>query len=164
MKKLISILLVFITFNSFAQKDTLAHRHYGAMQFGGQTMVSFHYEYSLIARNYFILNTNAGLGLNENADDTDPTDRPIYGIHSGIICLAGPKLISLELGIYPTTYFYKTTTFVNLNSWAGIRLRPQKMEGFFMSVGYTPRLYYTYSDPNNHFFNAAIAAKFGINF
>lgn len=142
----------------------MAHRHFGAMQFGGQTMVSFQYEYSIISKTYFVLNTNVGLGLNENADDTDPSDRAIYGIHTGLICLLGSKYISLELGVNPTTYFYKSTTFVNLNGWTGIRLSPKKMESFYMAFGYTPRLYYTYSDPNNHFFNAVIGAKFGINF
>ena len=126
-------------------------------------MVSFHYEYSLIAKTHFILNSNFGLGLNENGD-SETGEVPIYGIHTGLLCLIGTKHISFELGLNPTTYFHRATTFVNLNGWTGIRLSPQKMDGFFMSFGYTPRLYTTYSNPTNQFFNATIGAKFGINF
>lgn len=134
------------------------------MQFGGQTLVSIHYEYSILVKQYFILNTNIGLGQNEYADDTDPNDRPISGIHSGLICLLGTDPISVELGLNPTTYFYKSTTFVNLNGWTGIRYSPKYENGFFIAVGYTPRFYYTYSDPNNKFLNVKIGVKLGVCF
>jgi len=164
MRRIFLIFITLISIDSFAQNDSVPHRHSGAMQFGGQTMVSFHYEYSIITTSHFLLNTNIGLGLNEYADDTDPNDRAIYGIHSGLIFLVGTNPIYLEIGINPTTYFYKATTFVNLNGFSGLRLTPQKIEGFFISAGYTPRLYSTYTDPNNHFFNATIAVKIGITF
>lgn len=163
--KHILILFIFcISSGCFAQKDTLSNRHFAAIQFGGQTIMSFHYEYSLVKRKYFALNTNVGLGINEYADDEDPNDRPIYGIHTGWIGLFGPGVVCFELGLYPTTYFYKSTTFVNLNAWTGVRFCPKRMEGFCMGLGYTPRLYYTYSDPNNRFFNATIGVKLGITF
>lgn len=163
-KIILIIVALLITVDCFAQTDTSTHRHFVGMQFGGQTMVSYQYEYSLITKKYFLLNTNLGIGLNEHSDDTDPEDNAIFGIHTGLICLLGPRNIALELGLYPTTYFYGPITFVNLNSWAGIRLSPKKAPEFNMAFGYTPRLFYTYSDPKNSFFNASVGAKFEINF
>lgn len=159
---LISFLLLFDV--SFSQKDTSIHRHFGALQFGGQTMFSLHHEFLFFNKKHCVLKTNFGLGINENADDTDPNDRPIYGIHSGFICLIGNNTVSLELGFNPTTYFYKSTTFMNLNGWTGIRFIPKKLNGFFISVGYTPRLYFTYSDLNNRYLNTFIGARIGFRF
>ena len=127
-------------------------------------MVSFHYEYSIISKKHFLLNTNVGLGLNENADDSDPTDRPVYGIHSGLICLAGWKPLFIEVAANPGTYFYKSTTFVNLNGWFGIRVMPKRMEGFFMSVGYTPILYKTFTNAGNHYSDWSVGFKAGVTF
>jgi hypothetical protein len=163
MNKLV-FLLFLLPFSLLAQKDTVSLRRFIGFQAGGQAMVSGHYEYSLIAKKYFVLNTETGLGINENADDSDPTDRAIYVIQTGLITFIGTRLISLELGAGPSTYFYKSTTFINLNGWMGLRVIPKKMEGFFISAGYTPRLYYTYTDPNNHFFDAWIGVKAGVNF
>lgn len=134
------------------------------MQMGGQTLVSMHYEYAMICRAHFLLNTNLGLGLNEYADDTDPADSPIYGIHSGLIALAGKRPYFFELGLQPTTYFYGPTTFVNVNNWIGLRYIANKLPGVFVAAGYTPRLYTSYSDPKNKLVNAWIGVKAGVNF
>ncbi len=164
MRHLFTIIAILTLKIGFSQNDSLPHRHSGAMQFGGQTIVSFHYEYSIIARKHLLLNTNIGIGLNEHADDSDPSDRPVYGIHSGLIFLVGTNPIYLEIGFSPTTYFYKSTSFINLNGWSGLRLTPKKLQGFFISAGFTPRLYTSYTDPNNHYNNTPIGLKAGVTF
>lgn len=161
-KSLFLLFFVFASNHSFNQQDLNVNRHYAAMQFGGQTITSFHYEYAIISKKYFELTANLGVGLNENADDTDPNDRAIYGIHSGFIGLFGIKQVSLEIGLKPTTYFYKSTTFVNLNGWFGLRHCSKKDIGFYVAYGYTPRLFYTYSNPN--YFDTSIGLKIGVNF
>lgn len=169
MKNLLTFIFLLINVLTFAQdnqdvqKEKPSHRHIGAMQFGGQTMISYHYEYSFIKKSYYLLNSNIGLGLNEHGDE-ETGEKPIFGIHSGLINLIGARPLYLEIGINPTTYFYKSTTFVNLNGWLGIRFYPKAINGFLIALGYTPRIYTTYSDPTNHFFNASIGVKFGINF
>ena len=161
MRILFFILLILLSLDSISQNDSVSHRHSGVVQLGGQTMFSLHYEYSIIAKKHILVNTNIGFGLNENADDKDPNDRPIYGLHTGMIFLAGAERFYLEMGINPTTYFYKKTTFVNLNSWIGIRLLPKTMEGVFMSLGYTPRLFTSYT---GRFSPYGIGIKCGITF
>jgi hypothetical protein len=146
---------------NLAQTDST--RNAIAFQVGGQTLVSFHHTYKFVDTKWVDILSYAGGGINENADDSDPSDRPIYGIHTGNLFLIGPSVLQAEMGIYSTTYFYKSISFVNINAWCGMRITPKNFGGFF-GVGYTPRLYYTYSDPNNHFFNSKFAFKMGFEF
>lgn len=164
LKYFLILSIIIFSLDCISQIDSLSYsRHSGAVQFGGQTTVSMNYEYLFLLKKRFSLSSNIGLGLNENGDEVT-REKPIYAIQTGIICLIGTKRISLELDLNPSTYFNGPTTFVNLNGWTGIRIYPKKMDGFFFSFGYTPRIYTTWSDPTNHFFNAIIGMKAGINF
>lgn len=162
-KQLVLLFITLMTISSFAQTDSLDHRHSGIFQIGGQTIVSMHYEYSLIYKKHFQLITNVGFGLNEYADDQDPNDRPIYGLHSGLFTLIGAKWMYLELGVGPTIYKYKSTVFTNLNGWSGLRVVVVK-EFCFVSAGYTPRLYTSFTDPSNSLNNIPVGVKIGIIF
>ena len=158
------VFLLLLSMGSFAQKDTIPLKHAGVMQIGGQTLVSLNYEYSILAHKHFLLNTNIGIGLNKNSNDQDPDDTAIFGIHSGVILLTGFYPFYLEIGINPTTYFYRSMSFVNLNSWFGLRFYTLKERKFFFSLGYSPRLYTTFTDANNRFFNSLVGVKFAYRF
>lgn len=162
--KIVLLLLTFIFTNCCQAQEQEVYRkqHILTMQFGGQCIVSYHYEYEFISRKYFNLNSDFGLGLNEHADDTDPDDTPVTAIYSGVNCVIGPKLFGLELGLLPTTYFYRGISFMNINAWLGIHCQVRS-SGFHVGLGYVPRLYYTYSDPNESYFNIPFGIKLGFN-
>jgi|GEM_PF-2054669 len=157
------LLFLFAISNGIAIGQVDSTRNAIAFQVGGQTLVSFHHTYKLVDTKWIDILSYAGGGINEYADDSDPTDRPIYGIHTGSLFLIGPSVLQAELGIYPTSYFYKSISFVNVNAWCGLRITPKNFGGF-LGIGYSPRLYYTYSDPNNHFFNSNFGIKMGFQF
>ena len=156
--------VILLSMSTHAQNDNVPYRHAAIMQFGGETMASLNYEYSIMMRKHFLVNANIGFGLNKTANSQIPDDTAIYGIHSGVILLTGVYPFYFELGINPTTYFYRSMTFVNLNSWVGLRYYTKKLERLFFSAGYTPRLYTSFTDVNHSFFNAFVGAKIGFRF
>ncbi|MFT5156608.1 MAG: hypothetical protein ACI9NN_000484 [Bacteroidia bacterium] len=74
-KQILTILILLASLHAFASRDTTTPRHFVAAQFGGQTFFSVHYEYSIVVKKHFVLNTNFGLGINENADDPFDTSK-----------------------------------------------------------------------------------------
>lgn len=164
LKSALLFVVILYTGPCFSQNDSTKHRHSGAMQFGGQMIVALNYEYTLVSKKHFKINTLVGLGLNENADDLDPDDTSIRGIQSGVVLLAGINPIYLEIGVIPTAYFYRSMSFINLNGWFGLRFYPRKVDGFYLSVGYTPKIYTSFTDANNNFFGAMLGVKVGILF
>jgi hypothetical protein len=163
MSKSILFLLLIVPLKLLGQEETQKHKHFGSMEIGGQMFISLNYEYSLLQKEFFILNTNFCLGINNFADETSGSPG-IKGIHTGFICLLGRGLLHLELGFNPSTYFFGSNTFVNLNGSVGIRISPKKMSGIFFFLGYTPKIYSTFSDNNHNFFPAAAGLKMGVNF
>ena len=124
-------------------------------------MVSFHYEIELLNTNMFHLKFNAGFGLNENGDDQTEKSA-IYGFHTSLVGLFGKNKLFLETSLFPTTYFNGPTTFINLNGWIGLKYDPfYNSTGPFISVGYTPRIFTSYSGTD--YLNIPFALKLGIN-
>lgn len=131
------------------------------IQFGGQTLVSAHYEKRLIERNVFNLNFNTGLGLNENGDE-QTGQFATYGLHTGIIGLFGKNKLYIETSLFSTTYFHGSVTFINLNGSVGLKFDPFLGEnGVGICIAYTPRLYTTYS--GSDYSNIPMSLKLCIN-
>ena len=150
-------------FSALGQDNNLDPRYpnFVGGQLGGQTQISVHYEYSFLHKKNYYLNTNFGAGLNQSGD-MEIGEKPIWGIHTGAICLYGIKSLYLEIGIDPTIYFYQSICFINLNSWVGFRYLSKG--GFYIGAGYSPIVYKTYSDPNDHFADIYFGLKLGGNF
>ena len=130
-------------------------------QFGGQTLVSAHYEKRAIKRNLFNLNFNIGLGLNENGDE-QTGQFATYGLHTGIIGLIGRNKLYLETSLFSTTYFHGPVTFINLNGWVGLKFDPFLGDkGVGISLAYSPRLHTTYN--GSDYSNIPISLKLCIN-
>lgn len=162
-KKLLIAIILLCALDGAAQIDTMA-RHHGGGQLGGQSFVSAHYEYSIIARKHFNLLSDIGVGINNYADDTDYENHPaIYSVYHGITTLYGVYPWHLEIGVIPTSFLSSKTSFINLNGWFGIRyMHPD--EGVFISLGYTPIIYTSFSDVYDDHLNAFIGLKVGGSF
>jgi hypothetical protein len=170
-KALYSIFFVLVQLASYGQETetevkTKAEPNpfYGGAQIGGQNAFSLFHEFEFLSRSSFKLHTNLVAGINNTGKNTqDIKQRGIYGFQTGVIGLIGKKSLVAELGVIPSLYAYKVA-FVNLNGWVGLRLTIETTETIFISLGYTPCLYKTYSDPDNQFKNIFIGGKFGVNF
>ena len=161
-----TILASLIISFTFAQQDsdsTLGN-HSINLQLGGQVLYSINYEYHFLNKKYINLKTNFGIGINENASDSIPNDRPIYGIQSGLICLIGLKSLALEISPTPTTYFFKSTTFININNWFGLRISPKTINNLYISIGYSPILFTNFTDPTKHYNKIPLGIKVGYVF
>lgn len=158
------ILLLFcVFFNSilFSQNENKLGKHYAGLQIGGQMMVGLHYEYAYFQNKLFHLNLAFTGGVHEFADDKRSGDKAVYGLQLGSQNLIGKKLIFGSLGFFSSTYFYKKESFTNLNAWIGLRMIFN--QGFYFDLAYTPRLYTSYSDPHQKYFNSFVGFKAGIN-
>lgn len=168
MKRTLFLLCVFILalFTSRAQNDTIArHSFYGGAQICGQNAFSLFHEMEFLSKPLLKLHTHLLAGINDmgKKEANEVKARPIYGFQAGILGLIGKKSLVGEVGILPAIYAYKVA-FVNVNGWIGLRLNADVGEEIFLSLGYTPRLYTSYSDPDQRYFNAQIGFKFGVNF
>ncbi len=155
------LLIILFPLTIFAQRDRITNRQLASLQFGGQMTVAFNYEYSIVCKKHFLLNVMFSPGINkfENRETRQPA---IYGVQTGIVSLIGKKHIYFEASFVPTSYFYRSLSFVNLNGWAGVRLITKRFG--FVSVCYTPRLFTSYSDSDKRFFNSSIGVKAGFDF
>lgn len=160
MRIILSILLSLICLFSSGQ-DT--PKNFVGMQFGGQGIVGYSYDRIIVSKNKFALNASIGFVVNEFGDDQDSTSRPIYGLNLGIIGLYDLEYLFLEAGIYPSPYFHKSLTFVNYYSWLGVRFSPRENSGGFISLGWTPSLYFS-KPPPQVYNNVKIGVKVGFNF
>lgn len=133
------------------------------MQFGGQALVGFSYDKTILVHKNFKLNGATGLVINEYANDQDPTDRPIYAVNLGLISLYDLRYAFIEIGAYSSPYFYKSLTFINYYSWVGLRLNSRKSAGGFASIGWTPSFYFSKTPPPQYN-NVKIGVKAGFNF
>ncbi|MBI1307195.1 MAG: hypothetical protein GC181_11385 [Bacteroidetes bacterium] len=149
--------------NSNAGNDSTVCKNFINFQFGGQTIVSWHYERNLLTSRYYSLNANLGFGFNEYARDMIPDDRPIYCTHFGLVSLIGEVGSYIEIGLNPGRYMYKSIRFTNLNGWFGFRFAAED-KSVFLSIGYTPRLIYPKVDPTDKYFNIPIGLKAAAGF
>ncbi len=147
----------------YGQNDT--SRNFVGMHFGGQALVGLSYDRTLFEKNKFKLNGAIGIVINEYADDTDPTDRPIYGLNLGLITLYDIKIkyLFIENGIFSSPYFYKSQTFINYYGWIGLRVNSKSSDGAFASIGWTPSFYFS-KKPPEFYNNVKIGIKLGFNF
>lgn len=135
MKVGLAILILFFSTGLYGQSDT--SKNFLALQFGGQAIVGFSYDRTLIDQSFFKLNAATGLVINEYANDTDPSDRPIKGLNLGVIGLYDIKIkyVFIESGFYFSPYYYKSLTFINFYGWFGLRINSKTSDGPFASVG-----------------------------
>ena len=149
---------------SYSQKDSIP-RNMASFQFGGQSLVSLQYEHAVVFKKCFQLRLNVGHGLNNYADDRTPGDTPTMGLYTGLISTLGSGFVRFDAGIIPATYFYRRISFININSWLGLRFGHDLAGMLNVSVGYTPMLYTSYSNPNDHFVELyQLGLKFGVVF
>ncbi|HET6226063.1 MAG TPA: hypothetical protein VFF27_07270 [Bacteroidia bacterium] len=168
-KSFFTIAFIILQLTSFSQekeeenqKET--HPFYGGAQIGGQNVFSLFHEFEFLSRSQFKLHSNLVVGINNaGKNSADVQERGIYGVQAGILGLIGKKSLVAELGVMPSVYSYKVA-FVNVNAWAGVRLTIETTETIFISLGYTPCVFKTYSDPDNRYQNVLIGGKFGVNF
>lgn len=168
MKPNVFLLFVFVMVQlaSRAQNDTIAWRpFYGGFQICGQNAFSLFHEFEFLSKSSFKLHTHLQAGINNMGKKVaaEVKARPIYGFQAGVLGLIGKRSLVGEVGILPAIYAYKVA-FVNINGWIGLRLNANVGEDIFLSLGYTPRLYTSYSDADHRYFNAQIGFKFGVNF
>lgn len=151
--------------SSLLHAQTDSSKNFVGMQFGGQAIIGFSYDRTLLKKKFFKLNGALGFVINEYADDADPSDRPIYGLNLGVIGLYDIKINSLylESGFYSSPYFYKSLTFINYYGWLGLRINSKNNDGGFASIGWTPSFYFTKSPPE-FYNNVKIGIKLGFNF
>jgi hypothetical protein len=163
------LLFVFALLNLIgrAQSDTtaVAQPFYGGAQIGGQNTFSLFHEFEFFSRPAVKLHTHVLAGINNLGKNAvnEVRVRPVFGFQAGVLGLIGKKALVGEIGVLPAVYSYKVA-FVNFNGWVGLRLNIDASEQMFISLAYTPRLYTSYSDPDNRYFNAWIGFKFGVNF
>jgi len=157
-------ILIFLSF-SFCLKTygQDIKKNFIGLQFGGQALVGFSYDRTLLNSGKLKLNGSIGVVINEYADDQDPLDRPVYGLNLGVIALYDLEYIFIEGGMFSSPYFYKSFTFINYYSWIGLRLNSRKKEGVFLSVGWTPSIYFSKSPPEQYN-NIKLGLKVGANF
>ena len=163
MKVAVGIIIILVSTHVCGQNET--SRNFLGLQFGGQAIVGFAYDRILFDQQFFALNGAIGLVQNESADDTDPTDRPIYGLNLGVIGLYDIpiKYLSVETGFYASPYFYKSLTFINYYGWFGLRIHSKTSDGAFASIGWSPSFYFSKNPPDSYN-NVKIGIKIGVNF
>ncbi|MFD1552615.1 hypothetical protein DNU06_15405 [Putridiphycobacter roseus] len=156
------LLIISLCFGSYTYSQDV-NKNFLGLQFGGQSIVGFSYDRTILHQGKLLLNGATGVVLNEYADDQDPLDRPIYGLNLGMIALFDFKYVFIESAIYASPYFYKSFTFINYYTWLGLRVSSKKTSGGFASVGWTPSLHFSKTPPN-HYNNVQIGIKAGFNF
>ncbi|MFD1553585.1 hypothetical protein DNU06_17230 [Putridiphycobacter roseus] len=156
------LLIISLCFGSYTYSQDV-NKNFLGLQFGGQSIVGFSYDRTILHQGKLLLNGAAGIVLNEYADDQDPLDRPIYGLNLGMIALFDFKYVFIESAIYASPYFYKSFTFINYYAWLGLRVSSKKISGGFASVGWTPSLHFS-KNPPNHYNKVQIGIKAGFNF
>jgi hypothetical protein len=140
-------------------------KNFVGLQFGGQALVGLSYDRTIISKDFFKVNVATGIVINEYADDTAPSDRPIYGLNLGVNALYDIKIkyLFIETGFYSSPYFYESLTFINYYSWLGVRINSKTKDGGYASIGWTPSLYFS-KIPPNFYNNVKIGIKLGFNF
>ncbi len=157
--KLMVVFLCVFSFLFAQEKNT----NFFGLQFGGQAIVGLTYERNVLKKENLSGNITLGGVINEYADDQLPDDRPIYGLNLGFVGLYNFKIVQLDIEFYTSPYFYKNYTFVNYYSWVGLRYVSKGPAGGYLSIGYTPSLYFSKSPPS-HFNHFKIGLKTGFFF
>ena len=122
MKRFLTFFALLALIYASAQ-ETERFKNYVAFQFGGQMIVSFHYERSIVQFDRGSFNFGLGAGLNEFGD-SELELKPIYGTPFQLTGIFGARAFRARLSLMPTAYFDDGLSFINFNTWAGIRLVP----------------------------------------
>ena len=160
--KLALIILLFFGVKSYAQTiDTSYDKNFVGGQLGGQLNIGAFYERSFIRKKKILLNGQIGIGLNISGDYEYDGSIGTYSLQPGFALLIGPRPFFLEIGPYANLNKSGSHTFSNLNAWIGLRLITK--HAFFISAGYTPIIYKTFTESSNYG-NTWLGIKLGGNF
>lgn len=155
--------LLVLCLGASAQEKKLKY-NFAGMQFGGQALYGLSYDRTFLAYgNFGLLNLSLGAVINENADDQDPEDRPIYGLNLGLSGLVKIKSQFIEIGGYSSPYFYKSYTFFHQYAWLGVRFLPKKLDDFFIAVAWTPSIRFSKPPPMGYN-DLNVGVKVGLRF
>jgi len=153
----------------FGQKDSTVknsiERHYLGFQVLGPAIYTAQFEYVYINKKYFFVNTDVGIGRAEYPDDQYKPSKPgILVFHSGISFSFGYPSIKGVCSIYPSIYFNRKFSFVELNSLFGIRYSNQSDTPWFVLISYTPKIFSSLHTKDYIYTNFNIAVRLGFYF
>ena len=138
------------------------------MQVLGHSIISYHFEHSIINRKGFSLLGEIGIGLAEFSDaDLTPPSPAVYALHLWLpiqYSLRGIEFISC---VSPSFYNYGELSFIDLNGMFGVRTNFSSVrfkKSFVLGVYYAPKIYQSVSNPNKIYSHYPISIKAGISF
>ena len=146
------------------------------MQVSGPSLVSFHYEHTLISKSEnFSWLIDAGIGIstyagsNEDYNSTQakPQTPSTYVMHLGLPIQYNMKCVALIASIHPSFYTHGNLKFINVNSMFGARINFSKdkyTDGPFLILAYTPEVFSSLTSNNHIYSHFPFALRFGASF
>lgn len=155
-------------------------RHYGGMQFVGQSFVSFHYDFAFVHTKHLSVLVNAGIGIGENGDsdiDGNTLAYTNYVVHHSLFVQGGFENLKVVAGLAPATYLTKRIvpntrvpgsqayhySYVNMHGFFGLRILPMdEVPTLSILVFYMPE--WTSTTSNATHIGIPIGVRMGVNF
>jgi hypothetical protein len=158
------ILLLALALRCLGQTDsTRAGLSGGGAQFGGQLLVGGYVEGAYRLNDRLLISGVVGIGRNNFGEEErdEPSINALPFVEAGLSArlFRGMYVVA---GAGPALYHYRPIWFTNVNGWFGIRNISKG--GFSINVGYSPRLYTSFSDPTEHYLDAFFGIRLGTLF
>jgi len=167
------LLTLFLYTNYLCQQNQPEKYHngpkrYGSMQILGHSIVSYHFEHSLIRIKGFSLIGEIGLGLAEFSEsEANPPNPAVYAFHTWFPIQYSLKGVEFIACVSPSLYKYGKLGFIDLNGMFGIRTNfsgNRFNKGIFLGIFYTPKIYQSVSHPEKIYSHFPVSLKIGASF
>lgn len=138
------------------------------MQILGHSIISFHFEHSLISKKGFSVLGEFGLGLAEFSEgEANPPIPAVYSFDFWFPIQYSFSEIELIVCVSPSLYQYGKLGFIDINGMFGIRTNfstKRFKKGIFVGLFYAPKIHQSVTNPEQIYSHLPLSLKIGASF